>query len=231
VLRRFTLTAVLLVAACGGGGEDVDPEADQDAADAAIEAFVEEVEDEGFEPVEDDDDDDDLEFDSEECEQFQDAFGDDAVDTTTDEDTESGRFIAGDFETEGGETQVEASAAFAEDAGQVEEVFALYEDDDLPDCIAEAFEIAFGREEGLTVNDIDVEVLDAPDVGEQAFAFHADIELDAGGLVVPFSTTFAIARDGRAGANVSVTDIGEDAPGADIDDLLEVLVEELTADR
>jgi hypothetical protein len=231
VLRRFTLLAVLLVAACGGGGDDVDPEADQDAADAAIEAFIEEIEDDGFEAREDDSEDEDLEFESDECEQFQDAFGDDAVDTTTDDDTESGPFVSGDFDTEGGETQVEASAAFAEDAGQVEDVFALYADNDLPDCIAEAFEISFAQQEGLTVNDIDVDVLDAPDVGEQAFAFHADIELDAGGLVVPFSTTFAIARDGRAGANVSVTDIGEDAPGADVDDLLELLLEELTADR
>ncbi len=230
------VAALLLLAACGDDGESVDPEADQDAADAAVEEMVEELEDDGFVAEEDDDDDDDsdIEFDSEECQDFDDALDDGSFDDASG-NAETGQLAAGTIENDGsgGETTVEGKAALVADEGDVDEVFELFGDDRLGDCLVEAFETSFAEqaaESGLEAVDIEFEELDAPSVGEDAFAFEITGDLEVQGLSVPFRSTLVTARDGRAAVQVTVTEVGDDGPGADGDDLAELLLDELTAE-
>jgi hypothetical protein len=77
------VSAALLVAGCGDdddgesgdGDSEVSTADDQEVADEAIAAFEGVLHDEGFAVVADDDnEDDDLEFESDECREFDDAF-------------------------------------------------------------------------------------------------------------------------------------------------------------
>jgi len=228
------VTALLALAACGGG-DGVDPEADAAAAERAIDALIDELEDDGF--VEDDDEDDDeLEPQSEECEELIDALGggDEGLPDETAKE-ESGGFTTGELtEQGGGELTVEATVGFSEDAGAIEDLFEVLASDEVGDCVIEAFEA--GIAQNAEEDDLDIELaglefdeIDAPSVGDETFGFRIEGDFAFGGLEFPFGSEVLFARDGRLAVEVSATTVGGDAPDVDLDDLLELLVDEATA--
>ncbi len=217
------LAATALALAACGGGDDADPEADGDAAEAAIEALVEELEDDGFVVEEDDDDGDDpFEFDDEDCERFADAFPEDGeIEGKTADEQVS--MVAGSVEEDGAETTVEATVGFVEDEGTVEELFALLRDDELPDCLEEAVVAGFDAEQsGIELGDIAVDADEGPDLGEESVAL--DIELDIAGF--PLTLELIAVRDGRMAVLLSVSVFGDGASDVDAEDLAELLVDE-----
>ena len=200
---------------------------------AAIDAFTEELEDEGFtaDPEDDDDeDDDDLEFETEECQEFGELFPEDDdgfPGETARED--SGQFAGGDFETDGGETNVEGGVALVEDDGDLDEVFELFRDDRLEDCFLEAMEASFAAQEDddtPPVENLSFEILDEPSVGDEGVAFAVTGEI----LGFPFDSEITFVREGRVAAFFTETSVGE-GPDLDVEDLLELLLDEASAEQ
>lgn len=230
-LSLAALAALISVAGCGGG-DSVDPEADEDAAERAIEAVIEELEDDGFVESPDQDEDEDIEFQSDECEEFGEAFPDDdeLPDETAKEET--GRFAGGDFDTDGGETTVEASIVFVEDEGVVEDVFELLADERLGDCFIEALEASFeeqSEDEGAaTIEGLEFEEIDPPSIGDEGVSFRLDGQIVA--FDIDLNVEVHFVRAGRTAMFFAVTSVGEGGPEPDAEDFLELMLEEATAD-
>jgi len=228
--------AVVLAAACGG--DDADPEADEDAAERAIEAFEDRLSDDGYSLDEDEDDDEDqeLEAQSEACEDvvavLNESDGPVPDDAPGDE---SDPYTIGEIANDGsgGSTTVEGEVSFAEDAGDLEEAFEFLSDDDLEDCFAEAFESSLEQQENegtsdFGVEDIDVDIDQIDGLGEEAASIGLEAFLIGGGLPepLPFTAARVFARDGRIAVETSSTAIGPDPPDADLEELTELLLDE-----
>ena len=229
------LTGALALAACDDGGSDA--EADQEAADAAIAAFEAELEDRGFEAAPDDDDDDsDLEFESEECQEFAEAFpGEDEELPGETASAESGDFERGELDLQGGiQESAQGGVGLIEDEDQAEEFLELLGDDRLGGCLAEAVEAAFAAqaaEEGgpeLAVGEVEVDERDL-DVGDDAVGLVITTSVDAQGLTLPVAFEFAFARAGRTAAFTGLFVVGADQVEEDAAELVGLLLEEAGA--
>jgi len=234
VTRRL-LAIALAVALAGACGDDsVDPEADADAAQRAVDALIDQLEDDGFVEGEQDDDEDDLEFESEDCQQFAAAFPEDDELPGETASEETGQFDLGEFEdVDGGTTSVEATVAFTEDTDAVEELFELFGDERLDDCLVEAIELSAAElaadDPTAQVGDIAVDDLDPPSVGDQGIAMRIEADFEVTGFTIPLAVELFMARDGRTAVMLAVTSVGAGAPGADGEDYLELLLEEANA--
>ena len=229
----------LVVAGCGGGG-GADPEEDRASARAAMDALEERLRDDGFESAAaDDDDEDDLEFESEECRRFAEAFPDDDEDLPGETASEKREFERGELDADGGtEESVDATVGFVEEDEQLAEVFELYTDDRLAGCLEEAMQAQFASQSGeqggdddiaVEVNDLRVEEQDL-DAGDEAVSFTVDATLAAAGFEFPFHIDLGVARVGRVGATLVLATIGDDEGSLDSADLLSLLLDEATAD-
>jgi len=235
--RRFlpVLTALLLLAAaCGDDGPSAAE--DQDAADAAIAALEERLEEEGFEPTADDDDedDDDLEFESEECKEFAEAFPEDDEDLPGETASADSRdFERGEVDLEGGvQETVQASVGFVEGEDDLDVVFELLNDDRLPECLTEAFtgflEQAAAEDGGeFDFSDFEAEAVDPTGLGDEAGRIALNGGIEVQGFQFAFSFEIEMVRVGRTAAMVMYGAFG--APDAAIDEeqrvaLLEDLV-------
>lgn len=232
VLLAF-VAAVLALGACGNDGDSAD--ADADAVRAAIAAFEQRVRADGFAlDTDDDDDDDDVEFTSEECKKFEDAFPDAAEDlpgATADLDSKS--FTRGALGPGGGaEESLEASAGLVEESEDLDELFGLMRDAQMKPCLAEAFQAGFQQgvaEEGIdvSVNNLVVDLVDVAGVGDEATRFQVSAVIAAQGVEFPFAGEFSFARQGRAAASVSAFIIGTDKLAIPSDDLLRQILDDL----
>lgn len=240
LFRRMCVAAVAVatVAACGGGG-GADPEEDRASARQAIDALEEVLRDDGFESAPpDDDDDDDLEFESQECRRFAEAFPEDDEGLPGETAKREAEFERGELDAEGGtEESVSATVALVEDEEDFEEVFELYRDERLLGCLEEALQAQFERQASesgdgvaVEVTDLRVEEQEIDDVGDEAVAFSVDATLGAAGFEFPFHIEFAVARSGRVGANLVLSTVGDDAGSLDSTELLSLLLEEASED-
>ena len=239
--RRFVhilLAALLLAAACGG---DDGPSAaeDQDTADAAIAALEERLEDEGFEPAADDDDDDDdeLQFDSEECREFDEAFPEDDEDLPGETASADSRdFERGEVDLEGGvQETVQASVGIVEEDGDLAPVFELLNDARLPDCLNEALTGFLERsaaEQGgqFEFSGFEAERVAPSGVGDDAGRIALEGGITVQGFQFDFNFDIEMVRVGRTAATVMYGAFG--GPDAEIDEeqrisVLEELVESL----
>ena len=225
------LVVAVVAAGCGGDDDGGDAEADQAAVDRAIAAFEDSLEADGFEPSDPDTESDSLEFESEECQEFSEAFpSDDEKLPGETAGAESDEFERGELSPDGGvQEQVEAKVAFVEDGAALEDLLALYRDDRLGPCLEEALSAAFEEQQAeigpVTIADVELEELEAPDVGDDAVALRVTATLGAAGFEFPFATDVAVAISDRLAAQVALTAIGGDAE-ADAGDLLSALFDE-----
>jgi hypothetical protein len=227
---------VASLAACGDDG-DVDPEADQAAAEAAIEALEEQLQEDGFESAPDDEDDDsDIEFESEECQEFGEAFPEDDEELPGETASEEAEFERGELDPDGGtEESVSAGVGLVEEDGDLDEIFELYGDERLPGCLEEAMQVEFenqAAESGdediqVEVNDLRVEEQQLEDVGDETASFAVDATLSAAGFEFPFHIEFAVARSGRSAATLVLSTIGDDESSLDSAELLTVMLDEV----
>ena len=243
-MRRIRWTTAVLVvagllAACGGG-DDVDPEADRAAAEQAMESLEERLRDDGFESApEDDDDDSDLEFESEECEEFAEAFPKDDEELPGETASEEAEFERGELDADGGtQESVSAGVGLVEEEGELEDRFALYGDERLAGCLEEAMRTEFenqatdSSDEGgaaVEVNDLKVEEQEL-EVGDETASFTVDATLETAGFEFPFHIEFAIARQGRSAAMLVLSTIGDDEGDLDSADLLTLLLDGVAED-
>lgn len=233
-----SIIAGLLVAACGSGssgGAAADPADDKAAAQRATAAVDAALQDDGFTTAPpDDSSNDDLTFTSQTCKDFGKAFPkeDEKLpgETAKDEiDLEQGALDAG-----GTMEEVKVTVGFVEDATDVDEFFELFGDDRLPGCLEEAIMAEFTNQaEGggppVSVDALDVTTTDVGQVGDETVALQVEATLSAGGASFPFQATFALAREGRAVAQVDQSTIGDADPAADLHDLLALALD--TANR
>jgi hypothetical protein len=133
-----------LLAACGDSddGGDRSSAADQESADEAIAAVEQSLRDDGFSAADDgddDDDDDDLTFESDECQEFDEALsasaGASLPGQTASAETDTYEF---DELAQGGVAEsVNASAEFVEEQDQLDVVDEMLNDERLETCFEE----------------------------------------------------------------------------------------------
>ena len=229
-----TILAVLLLAAACGGDDGPSAAEDQDAADEAIAALEERLEDDGFEPVaDDDDDDDDIEFESEECREFAEAFPEDDEDLPGETASADSRdYERGEVDLEGGvEETVQASVGFVEEEDDLDVVFELLNDARLPECLNEAFtgflEESAAEDGGeFEFSDFEAERVDPSGLGDDAGRIALRGGIDVQGFQFGFTFDIEMVRVGRTAAMVMYGAFG--APEADVDgDQRVALLEEL----
>jgi hypothetical protein len=233
VTARLAIVAVMLGAsaiACGGdGGGGVDAEADQEAAEAAIAAFEAELAERDFEPQTDDDDDDsDVEFQTEECEQYDEAFGEDEDLPDETASAESGDFERGELDLEGGTQELASgSVGFTEDSEALEEYFDLLADDLFGQCVVEAIESEFAADADAqtSVGQFDVDTDDLG-VGDESISLQLGTTIEAEGFTLPVAFEFALARSDRTAAFVFLGAVGADEINEDAAELLTLLFDE-----
>ena len=140
---------------------------------------------------------------------------------------ESGQFAGGDFEADGGEANVEGGVALVEEEGDLDEVFELFRDDRLDDCLLEAMEASLeaqADDDTPPVENLSFDTLDEPSVGDEGVAFAVTGDI----LGFPFGSVITFVREGRVAAFFTETSVG-DGPDLDEDELLELLLDEATA--
>ena len=237
--RRFLplLTVLLLLAAsCGDDGPSAAE--DQDAADEVIAALEERLEEEGFErAADDDDDDDDLQFESEECKEFAEAFPEEDEDLPGETASADSRdFERGEVGLEGGvQETVQASVGFVEEEDDLDPVFELLNDDRLPDCLNEAltgFLEQSAAEEGgqFEFSGFEAERVTPSGLGDDAGRIALEGGITVQGFQFAFIFDIEMVRVGRTAAMVMYGAFG--GPDAEIDEeqrvaVLEGLVESL----
>ena len=235
------IVMLLAVAACGDGGsdggDDDNAADDRAAAAAAIAAFEDTVRDRGFKPsADDDDDDDDLEFESTDCQRFEETLnqaGDKLPGETASK--ESDDFEKGEFDPRGGVAEmVQGNVGFVEDEGKLAETLDLLRDDRLGPCIEEAFRITVEKQAKqdnvpFTMGALDTSTRELRDIGEEAVGIDLKGSFSVLGFKVPFGFDLAFARDGRTAAMAMVTAIGDDDPREDAGELVELLLDEADA--
>jgi hypothetical protein len=237
-----SVSGALLIAGCGddddggvSGNRDSDDEVstadDQEVADEAIATFEGVLRDEGFAVATDDDDDDDLEFESDECREFEDAFpGDDELPGET-ASAESDDFERGEVAptADGVLESVSGTVEFVEDPGEVDPLIELLDTDRASRCLEEAFRIGLesaAREDEQSLElDVEVERLGSQRLGDTGVGFEATGEFETSGITFPFSLAIEVVRDDRAVVSVAVAGFGTDEPNVDRVSLLRVMLD------
>lgn len=246
-MRRLivgALLAALLVMGCADeGDEDVsgdgspgaaDAAADQEAADRAVAAVEETLQEDGFSPAPDDDE-GDLEFRSEECRQLDEGF------IASDEDlpgetasAESPDYEGGELTASGGvQESVQAVAGFVEQPDDLDDVVAFLRDERLGPCLEEAFRAeieasAAEDDEALELGEIEVEQLADDGLGDTAGGVEMRGEVSAGGFTFPFTVAVEFAQVERALVGVVTSSVGPDEPTVDRAALLQTLVDNVS---
>jgi hypothetical protein len=224
-------SAALLVAGCGDDDSGASTANDQETADEAIVALEQALRDDGFSAAGDgSEDDDDLTFESEECQEFDDAFPGDDQDlpgetaTAESDDFERGELDGGVQET------VQAIAGFVEKPDDLDSVLALLNDERLGRCLEEAFRIgteAAAAEDQATVEtgDVEIEQLGAEGLGDTGGGVRLTGQFTSSGFTLPFSFAFQFVQVDRALVGVVTSGVGPGEPTADRAALLQVLVD------
>lgn len=237
--RAGWLAAVLVAAVLAGCGDDGDgdeaafDEAEAEAiADAAVAAFVAELEAAGFtEAAEDDEDDSDtFELDSEECRGLDAAFAEDEELPGADVDADSGSYeLVSDNPLEGA-AYVEGAAGVLADPAAADEIFDLFEDERLPACIEEAF--TAGIREGIEEDpetppmelDLEVAPTETVDDIDRGVAFSISGGMSMVGLTFDIDGELHVVRRGSRAAMVVLFSIGGLDIGVGTRQLVETLL-------
>jgi hypothetical protein len=231
------LVCALVLAGCGGGDDGdgagdatttvADGEGQESGDDDALaEEAVLQLSDfppgwtEGEAPDEDDSDEDDtfdacpeLQAESEEIEEFETA------------EAESPQFSRGET------TFVDSTVTVWEDEDAAERAFALFERDDVTDCLALAAKEGIEEEAGeaLEVGQPVARESSAPDAGDEAIAFQITLPVTAEGTELVFYLDLLAVRGGRAGALLSLVNLGQPFDGALAQQLAETIAERMAA--
>jgi hypothetical protein len=256
-LAALLATPVLLLAACGSSGESstadtdageggstttapvVDAAADQAAAEEAIDALEEVLAGKGLVAQADDEDDDeddgdDMEFVSESCRRFDEAFPEDDElegETANAEMATHERDAGMSFES------VEASVGMTESAEDLDELMALLTDEEMADCLAEAMQLGVEGDQGGTdapefvVEGLEVSAGEVDDLGDENVRFEVGLTMVGSGLELPMTFEMLMVRDGRVAVMVmvGVGGMGEEEPSIGAEAAAQVLLDELAA--
>ena len=207
-MRRFAVPlACALLVACGGGGESIDPEADEERIEGAL-ITIDDLPD-GFTEEEADNDDSDNE-----CNQ--DVLDIDEEDLDENEVAETDQVVF-DSET----TQVRAQIESFRDDELPQRVLDAIGDDEYVECLEE--QVAENLGDGTEISGF--EEVDTPADGGRALQF----ELDAEGTPV-LSQQHAVLVD-RFGITLVVTTVGGEIDDDLVEDLLETMIERLEEDE
>ena len=246
--KAFWLLLVLALVAAGCGDDDsegddpvasspsaaeeeepeVDPAADQKAADAAVAAVERRFQDAGFTETADDDD-DELEFESPECRELESTFSRAeklAGETAT---AESGDYELDAFEERGYSELVMAELLFVERAELARDVFELFETSPVEKCMEEALRLTMeksGEEDGVqvTAEDIQVDVASS-ELGDEGLLIQFGGVFGAGGLQLPVDFVIEFVQVDRAVAFAMTGVIGDGQSSIDRRAVLEQLLE------
>lgn len=238
-MRRFVqvlVVSALVLTACGGDDDDqeaaVDPAAARADADDRLAAVTAWLEADGFAANDEaeSEDDDPFEFESEDCERFEEAFPEDAEDLPGQvAEAESGTYERGTLDLGNGQQTVEAAVAIMDGSqtDAVDEVLALIEDDEFASCIEEAARVGIedAADPGMEFEfDVSTEQLDAPDFVDAGAG--ARIAGSLGALGFSFDVEFELwmVRAGDRAALLLLSSIGEGGDPVDAETYLELLV-------
>ena len=221
--------ALLFVAACGDDGKS-----DQQIADEVLAAVQSDLEDDGFVEEEDggaEEDDGDLEFQSAECKELDEAFGD------TDElpgetaSAELATFDRGDLDADGVEETVDTMVGIVEDAADLDAVLEPVGDGRLASCLEEALVASF--EEDAAPGEVVPELSDVTsdtadsDVGDSGYAVAFDATVSAAGFAFPLEMDLVLARADRSMIFVFTSALGTGTTEANADAIASGLASDL----
>jgi len=222
------VSAALLLAGCGDDESGASTANDQKAADETIAAVEQSLRDDGFSTAADEPA--DLRFESEECQEFDEAFprgGDFPGKTASAHDV----FQRGELAPAGGVYEtVGAVAGFVDEPADLDPLFEKLNDERLGPCLEEAFRIgteAAAAEEQPTVEIGDVEIgqLGSEGLGDTGAGVQLTGDFTASGFTLPFSLAVQYVRVDRAVVGIITYVVGPDEPTADRAALLQVLVD------
>ena len=242
LVRLALVSFAWLLAACGDGddGGDQSNAADQESADEAIAAVEQSLRDGGFSAADDedgdgdDDDDDDLSFESDECQEFDEAFsaGGGASFPGETASAETDTFELDELAQRGVAESVNASVEFVEDQDQLDVVDEMLNDERLETCFEEAFRIGFedtGDEgDAIAIGDVQAEKLASQGLGDGGGGVQVTAELTAEGVTLPIAFGLEVARVERAAVSVFSIALGPGQPSADRAELLQILVDSVS---
>jgi hypothetical protein len=214
--------ALLFVASCGDDGKS-----DQQMADEVIALLESELEDDGFTEAEDDGDDSgELEFQSAECQELEEAFGDSDElpgQTASTDLAGDGTFDRGDLEEDGVEETVDASVGFVEDADEIDRVLEPFGGDQMTTCLEEGMQAAFEEEPApgeIATELVGLEVESTrSDIGDAGYEVSVDGNLVAGQFTIPIAFDFVLARVDRSGVFVFTGTVGTGEASADASEI------------
>lgn len=238
-----TLVVAATLAGCGGdGGAPVDPAADQEVAEAAIAALEAELEGAGYVASEEGPDDADgatatTEPVSEACAELEAAF---PSGESAELPGETAQAESADYERGGDESDPFAASEFAggfvgflDREERAEELFALFDDETLEQCIDESLEQSMAPQgDGAPPlgADFDVEVLDGSGLGDDEAGVAMRGTFGFGGFSFPMAFEVRLVRVGRGVVGVASGVFGEtDGEPPDSQLWVELLVDEVEA--
>ena len=205
-MRRFLVSVCALLVACGGGGESIDPEADEERMEDAL-ITIDDLPD-GFEPVSDDDAEDD---DDNECNQEILDIDEEDIDENEVAETERVQF---DDET----TSVRAQIQSFRDVELPQRVLdAIGDNDDYVDCLEDQVVENLDGAEITALEEVDTPV-DGGRALQFEFVFGDDVEV--------VSQQHSVLVD-RFGITLQVTSVAGGIDDDLVEDVLETMVERL----
>ena len=232
---HVALAVALLSSACNGGDSN-----DEKAVQRAMEAFESSLVGQGFLDTEeedgDDEDEDDLEFESENCQQFNESFDSQEELPGESASEESPTYERGEISAAGGTVEsVQGNVGLVDDEATLEEFFAPLRDERLAGCLAEAMSTSFQEEAAqddvpMALENLSVTPGPIAAVGDEAINYRMTASVAVAGISLAFSADFVIARRGRAAVLLVVFALGESAHTVDIGGLLNVLFSEVLAE-
>jgi hypothetical protein len=230
------VSAASLLVGCGDDDSGASTADDQDVADEAIAAAEQSLRDDGFSAAADEDEDDDLVFESQECQEFDEAFpGDENQDLPGETaSAETGDFERGELAADAGvQETVGALVGFVEKGDDLDPVLQLLNDERLGTCLEEAFRIGIeaastDNDTPVALGDVQIEQLGSEGLGDTGGGVQLTGQFTVPGFALPFSFAFQFVQVDRALVGVFTTGVGPDEPTADRAALLEVLVDSVS---
>ncbi|HYD09489.1 MAG TPA: hypothetical protein VEA78_05250 [Acidimicrobiales bacterium] len=215
--------------------DDTSSDDAQATVDAAVAAFEAELEAAGFTETADDgaaggeeEEDDSFDFESEECQAFEEAFPDEGDEFPgADAEAESGSWERSD-DASFSFMSAEGFAAYASDQEAMDEVFDMFDDDRFGDCMEEAFRASF--EESMAEDpeapeielEMDIRQIDPPD-GLDGFGIQFVGSMGAMGLSFDIDGQIMMVRRDERAAMAVLIGIG-DASDLEVVSLVETLL-------
>jgi hypothetical protein len=221
---------------------------DQARADRAVAAFEALAIAEGFaangsgdeDEPDDEDDADDIEFVSEECQEFDDAFPDESEDLpgqTAIAESDDLERVAESEDLMAPEEALQLTVIYVDDPARLDDLFALLTDDRLATCMQESMEGSMtpssspttGMMPGPEMGDFEATTTEITEHGDGGIEMAITASMNLLGIPLEIDVTMRFVRDGRAIVLWFSSAFGATGDGLDPDAVFETVLGELAA--